>query len=258
MKSTDTVQYNKRRRNRFIWLLYQPYKWLILFPYGALANLFFGFWAILFAFLFSQRLASTLVGRLWARSIAFLTPISVTVEGSENIEANQSYVIVSNHQSIIDILVLYGWLDVDFKWVMKKELRKVPGLGIACEKLGHIFIDRSNRLAAIKTLNESKHRIANGTSVIFFPEGTRSRRSQLRPFKKGAFHIALDLNLPVLPVTISGTREIHPTHTFDTYPGKASLTIHPSIDTKQYQGKIDDLIQEARQQISSALPVDEH
>ncbi len=68
----------------------------------------------------------------------------VKVHGRENINPQQSYVIVSNHQSHYDVFVLYGWLGIDFKWVMKQELRKVPGLGIGCEKVGHIFIDRSN------------------------------------------------------------------------------------------------------------------
>jgi len=241
-------------RNKILWICYQPYKWLILFPYMLFSNLFFGFWAVAMAFLFNQRLGSMIVGKCWARSISFLTPISVKVFGREHLKPGQSYVIVSNHQSLFDILILYGWLDIDFKWVMKKELRKLPGLGIACEKLGHIFVDRSNRHQAISALNNSRHRIREGTSIVFFPEGTRSTEIHLRPFKKGAFHMALSLGLPILPVTIRGTREIHPTKSFDTYPGKASLTFHPQIETSEYQGQIESLIQEARNRIASILP----
>ena len=98
-----------------------------------------------------------------------MTPVFVGAVGKENIAAGQSYVIVANHQSIYDIVVLYGWLGVDFRWIMKKELRKVPGLGIACEKIGHIFIDRSHSKKAMESLNEAKGKLRNGTSLIFFP-----------------------------------------------------------------------------------------
>ena len=89
--------------------------------------------------------------------------------------AKQSYVIVSNHQSQYDILLMYGWLGTDFRWVMKKELRRVPVLGLACEKLGHIYVDRSDSAAAVASLNAARKKLVNGTSVVFFPEGTRSR-----------------------------------------------------------------------------------
>ena len=80
------------------------------------------------------------MGIVWSRFNAWITPMLVTTRGLEKIDRKQSYVVVSNHQSQYDIFVLYGWLGIDFKWVMKQELRKIPGLGIACEKIGHIFI----------------------------------------------------------------------------------------------------------------------
>jgi 1-acyl-sn-glycerol-3-phosphate acyltransferase len=151
------------------------------------------------------------------------------VEGKENIIKKQSYVIVSNHQSQFDIFVLYGWLGVDFKWVIKMELRKVPFIGIACERIGHIFIDRSDRAKALAAINAAKKNIVNGTSVIFFPEGTRSIDGSLGPFKKGAFRIAIDLGLPILPITITGTKNILPSNSMDLFPGRARMKIHKSI-----------------------------
>ncbi len=147
--------------------------------------------------------------------MAWVTPMRVSVEGRENLDPKQSYVLVSNHQSQYDIFLLYGWLGVDFKWVMKKELRKVLGIGVACDRLGHIFIDRSNHAAALATLETAKERIVDGTSVIFFPEGTRSRDGQLKKFKKGAFRMAVDLGLPILPLTVTGTRDVLPAGTSD-------------------------------------------
>jgi len=232
-------------------LLYQPYKWLIFGPILVCATFLFGACAMICAALAGPRAAS-IFGVVWARLNSWATPMLVRTAGRRNIDKNQSYVIVSNHQSQYDIFVLYGWLGIDFKWVMKIELRKVPVLGIACEKIGHIFIDRSNTEAALRSLDEAKGKIVNGTSVIFFPEGTRSRDGNLARFKKGAFKMALDLGIPILPVTISGTRAILPTKTIDIFPGRACMTIHPPVDIAGYDnGNVKDLMMEVRNIIES-------
>jgi len=121
--------------------------------------------------------------------------------------------------------------------VIKQEMRSVPGLGIGCEKVGHIFVDRSNRKAALASINAARSKITNGTSVVFFPEGTRSRDGTLRQFKKGAFRFALDLDLPILPVTIVGTRELLPSDSVDLLPGKARLIIDEPILVDGLDGK---------------------
>ncbi len=109
---------------------------------------------------------------------------------------------------------------------MKKELAKIPGLGFGSKKVGHIFLDRSNSRVALESLNEAKRKLVNGTSVVIFPEGTRSKTGEMGSFKKGAFKLALDLGLPILPVTISGTGKIWPADTIDIKPGKSGLLIH--------------------------------
>lgn len=215
-------------------ILYQPYKWIIFIPYLAISTIFFGSLAAVLAFITTPRITSFICGTIWARLNGYLTPMLVTVSGRNSIVKNQSYVIVCNHQSQYDIFVLYGWLGVDFKWVMKQELRKIPGIGIGCEKVGHIFIDRSNHESAMASLNAAKEKIVNGTSVLFFPEGTRSKDGSLGPFKKGAFKMAIDLGLPVLPITIIGTRDILPSNTINLFPGKARMVIHKPIDTARY------------------------
>jgi 1-acyl-sn-glycerol-3-phosphate acyltransferase len=178
----------------------------------------------------------------------------VKVIGVENMDKRQSYVVVSNHQSQFDIFVLYGWLGVDFKWVIKQELRKVPAIGIACEKIGHIFIDRSNRERALASLHQAKKNIVNGTSVIFFPEGTRSQDGSLGLFKKGAFKMAIDLELPILPITIVGTKEILPSNSMDLFPGKARMIIHRPIDTAGFNdGNLQNLIEATYSVIKSGL-----
>jgi 1-acyl-sn-glycerol-3-phosphate acyltransferase len=137
---------------------------------------------------------------------------------------------------------------------MKQELRKVPGIGIGCEKVGHIFIDRSNHEKALASLIAAKEKIVNGTSVIFFPEGTRSRDGRLGAFKKGAFKMAVDLQLPILPITIVGTRDILPTDSVDLFPGRARMIIHKPIDTAGYtDDNLDELVDRARSVIESGL-----
>ncbi len=240
---------NKLRR-----ILYQPYKWLILTPVFLVSTIFFGALAVALCTFLDPRIPSYLCGASWARLNGWLTPMVVRVTGQKFIDGRRSYVIISNHQSQYDIFVLYGWLGIDFKWVMKAELRRVPFIGVSCEKLGHIFIDRSDPTAAIETINAAKKRITGGTSVLFFPEGTRSRSGRLLPFKKGAFKMALDLGLPILPVTIRGTRAILPPDTLDIFPGRADLIIHPPVETSGYLEKdIDDLMERIRSILGSAL-----
>jgi 1-acyl-sn-glycerol-3-phosphate acyltransferase len=216
----------------------------------------------LLALVLSFFVPSKTVGRLtavpWARILGTVAPMRVQIEGRENIDPRQSYVLASNHQSQFDILVLYGWLGIDFRWVMKQELRSVPGIGMACDRLDHIFIDRSNHAAAMAALDDAKKKIVDGTSVMFFPEGTRSRDGRLKRFKKGAFRMAVDLGLPILPLTVTGTRDVLPADTSDLMPGRARLIIHPpvSVDGRTVED-CQGLSDEVREIIASALPGDE-
>jgi len=238
----------------FLYLLYQPYKWLIVIPFLLLSTLFLGGVAIVIATTVSPKLASKTCGVWWSRFNSFMTPMFVSVRGRRHIDERQSYVIVSNHLSHYDIFVLYGWLGIDFKWVMKKELRNLPALGAACEKLGHIYIDRSNRETAIASLKEAKKRIVNGTSVLFFPEGTRSASGEMGQFKKGAFVMALDLGIPILPVTVLHTDKILPSRTLDLFPGRASMVVHEPIDVSGYgTERLGELMAATRQIIRTGL-----
>ncbi len=239
---------------KFLHILYQPYKWLVFVPILVGSTLILGATAIAIASALSPKLASKTCAVGWARLNSFLTPMFVSVRGRRNIDKRQSYVIVSNHLSHYDIFVLYGWLGIDFKWVMKKELRNLPALGTACEKMGHIYIDRSNRAAAIASLEEAKKKIADGTSVLFFPEGTRSTTGEMREFKKGAFVMAMDLGLPILPITIRGTNRILPPNTRDLFPGQANMRIHEPIEVSGYgTERLGELMKAVRAVIQSGL-----
>ncbi|RLA30427.1 MAG: 1-acyl-sn-glycerol-3-phosphate acyltransferase, partial [Gammaproteobacteria bacterium] len=144
-------------------MLYQPYKWLVCAPFLVLSTLFFGSATIVLSLFLPSRWVSLISGTFWSRLNAWLTPMPVKVTGRENVDPQQSYVVVANHQSFYDVFVLYGFLGIDFKWVMKQEMRSIPGVGIGCEKVGHIFIDRSNRKAALATIKSAQSKIVNGT-----------------------------------------------------------------------------------------------
>ena len=242
-----------KKYDKLLRILYMPYVYIIYLPLLAVLTLFFGSVSALTASFISQKLGSVF-GVIWARCIGYLAPMLVTVQGRENFDPAQSYVIVSNHRSQFDIIVLYGWIGIDFKWVMKQELRKIPGLGIGCEKIGHIFIDRSNSEKAIASINAAKDKLVNGTSVLFFPEGRRSNTNEMREFKKGAFRLAVEFQLPILPVTLINTSKILPNQTLKLLPGKAKLIFHKPIEIKKYtEANMQELMDRSRAAIKSGI-----
>jgi len=235
-------------RRRVLWLLYQPYKWLVFAPLLVLSTCFFVGLGVVIIFLSDDYAANRIAGVWWSRFNSFITPMRVTVIGRENVVKGQSYIVASNHQSSYDIFVLFGWLGIDLKWVIKTELTKYPVFGYAVEKGGNIVIDRSNPKGAYKSLEKARQKITGGTSIIMLPEGTRSRTGELGPFKKGAFVLARDLNLPILPVSITGTRKILPPKTLDLFPGRATMQIHPAVDISKYDDdSLERLIHDVRE-----------
>lgn len=241
---------------RVAFWLYQVYVWLVFAPIGFLLTFLTGWLTVLVATISSPRIASRYVAANWGKLICWLTPVRVSVDGAENVDASKSYVVVCNHQSQYDIFLVYGFLKLDLKWVLKAELRKVPGVGIGCEKAGHIFVDRSNPDQARKAVSDALAGVGDGVGVLFFAEGTRSADGKLGPFKKGAFRVAASQNLPVLPVTIIGTREIQKPRSWLIFPGSIRMVIHPAIEP---EGESDAetvryLLTSTREAIASALP----
>lgn len=240
--------------NSFWLYLFQFYVWLFIYPFSwaltALVAVVVSFLSILGAAQFAGRY----VARPWGRIILWITPVKVEIININKVMNKQSYVVVANHQSTYDILVLYGYLPLDFKWVMKIELRKVPFIGFACEKMGHIYVDRKNRQASIKAMKEAREKLVHGNSVVFFPEGTRSQGKQLRPFKKGAFRMAEDLQLPILPISIDGADRVLPSGGLFITPGKITLTFHDPISVSEInEDNIAQVMQQAKVKIASAI-----
>lgn len=241
------------RNNPILYNLYQVYKYLLFFPLlGIITTVIFI--TLLPIILFGSDRAIQRVGIIWAKCNSYVTPMFVKVFQAENADPTRSYVIVANHQSQYDIFAVYGWLPLDFRWVMKQELRPVPIIGYFCYRAGHVYIDRSNSKGAIESINNARKRIKGGTSIFFFPEGTRGEGGILLPFKKGAFKFAVDMQLPVLPVSIIGTAEILPSNTISLFPGCARLVIHEPIEITGYtEQNIENLMERARVSIQKGL-----
>jgi len=234
--------------------LFQVYVWLIIYPLAWTLTILVAIIVSVFSIMGMSQFAGRYIAKAWGRIILWITPVSVSRVGQAHIEPGQSYVVVANHQSIYDILLVYGYLPLDFKWVMKIELRKMPFVGFACEKMGHIYVDRRNRKASIRAMDAAKDQLVNGTSVFFFPEGTRSNDLKLLPFKKGAFKMARDLQLPILPVSISGANRVMPTGGVRILPGKIVMTFHAPISFEQINEADDNVVAKlAQSTVASAV-----
>lgn len=182
--------------------------------------------------------------------------VRVEVRNRNFIDKRTSYVFVANHQGAYDIFSIYGYLGHNFRWMMKKSLEKVPFVGLACKSCGHIMVDRTSNSAIRATMNEAKEKLKNGMSLVVFPEGARSWDGKMRAFKRGAFKLALDFNLPVVPITIDGSFKVLPRTTYNITPGKIVLTIHEPIMPSAEGHDLDKVLTESYDKIQSALPQD--
>jgi 1-acyl-sn-glycerol-3-phosphate acyltransferase len=194
----------------------------------------------------------------WSRAVVENAHIELHVRGREHLRGNQTYLVMSNHQSLYDIPVLFQVIGPNIRMITKQELFRVPIFGNALAAGGFISIDRSNRNAAIRSLDRARNLLAGGTHVWIAPEGTRSRDGQLLPFKKGAFYLALEALLPILPVTLRGTRNALPAKGLRSVDGaRVDVTIHPGVDPAPYvaRGKPgrSELMEDVRRALESGL-----
>lgn len=177
------------------------------------------------------------VPRWWSRTIVRCSGVKVRVEGMENLDPSRPYIFAANHQSQFDIFALDGFLLVDFRWMAKKELFRIPIVGSAMRLAGSIPIDRSHGRKAMKSLAEAAARIASGTSVVVFPEGTRTRDGQLHPFKSGAMYLAIKSGVDIVPMAIVGGFDVLAKGRFLSKPGRMVIKIGQPIATSAYTQK---------------------
>ncbi len=212
-----------------------PQNVLKLFLIGLL-TLVFGVPGTLLALLLPGR---TLKGKLfrcvsrnYSRIVLRALGVRVTSRGIENIDLQKPYIFMANHASHADAPVLASILPHPLHWVFKKELSKIPVLGWVLLACGQIMIDRSDPEGARAVLRKAFSGLSGNSSVMILPEGTRSRDGKLRPLKKGGFWMALDAGLPIVPVRVSGTREIVAAGSLRIRPGRVLVEVFPPIPTK--------------------------
>jgi 1-acyl-sn-glycerol-3-phosphate acyltransferase len=161
--------------------------------------------------------------------ILWTTGVRVHVDGLERLDPKRSYVFAANHQSIYDIPIVFASLPFQLRIIAKESLGKIPFLGWHLQRTGHVLVDRSKPGAG--TVKKMARLVAQGHSLIVFPEGTRSTDGAVAPFKGGSFVIALDAGLPIVPVSIAGSRHVMRKGELMVQPGAVSLVVHDPVET---------------------------
>jgi len=174
------------------------------------------------------------VANLWAKMLLKLTSIRVNVIGRENVLMNRPQIFMANHQSDFDILIVLAHIPGQLRWIVKKELFKIPIFGKAMKSAGYIEIDRQNHEKAMKSMEEAAQKIREGKSVVTFPEGTRSKDGTIKPFKQGLFHLAIQAGVPIVPISIIGAHEIMPKRSLKVRPGRVTMVIGRPVDVSGY------------------------
>jgi 1-acyl-sn-glycerol-3-phosphate acyltransferase len=170
------------------------------------------------------------IGKFWSRLNICLGFCRVKVRGKEHVDPEKAYIVMSNHQSFFDVCALIAYLPLQLRWVIKAEIRKMPVFGYALQRMGHIYVDRVRGDSIRRSIEKAAQKVEENTSVVFFPEGTRSRDGKLLKFRKGGFILAQKSGCPILPITINGSRFVLPKDTLDLMPGKIEIRIHRPIE----------------------------
>ena len=195
------------------------------------ATIFLGILSIITVLLLRKPQWAHQYGRLWAYLILFASGVKITVVGKENLDSIQPCIFAANHASQFDIFALYAAIPVQFRWLAKIELFHIPILGQAMKVIGYIPIDRSDRRAAFKSIDQAARKVRQGTSILIFPEGTRSIDGKLQPFKKGGFVLAIKSGRPLVPISICGSQEILAKKSWMIHPGRITVRFGKPVPT---------------------------
>ncbi len=201
----------------------------------ALSTAFWGTISILASFVSSSGRVQHYCMRRWSKDNLRLSRARVEIEGIENLDPVRPQILVANHSGLHDILSLSASLPIQFRWIAKKSLFRVPFMGWHMRRSGYIAIDRENPREAAKNIIEAARLIQNGTNAIAFPEGTRSHTGELGKFHGGAFSLALRTGVPLVPVTLEGSYRVIRPKTLQVNPGVViRIKIDKPIDLSSY------------------------
>lgn len=234
-------------------ILYFPYQWLIAIPLFVALTLITAIITVIGCLFGNRDFWGYWPAHIWSRVTCALFLMRVHVTGHDNIDKSTSYVFVANHQGAFDIWLIYGYLNHNFKWLMKKSLEKIFMVGYACKKARQVFVDDSSISGIRATIEESEEILTDGMSLVIFPEGSRSWDGNMIPFKRGAFMLASEFGLPVVPLTINGSFKAMPRFSYNMYPVKLTLTIHKPIYPGETGFNTKKLLAECTETIKSAL-----
>lgn len=210
-------------------------RFICLNGFIAIHTIIFCIWSFIIALIDKEgRLIHLYVAVPWAKSILWVCGIKVRTGGRENLDTRQPRIYMTNHQSYFDIFALLAYLPVDFKFILKQELMKIPLLGFSMRRAGYIGIEREDPRKAIQSINRAAEKIKNGASVVIFPEGTRSIDGRIQAFKKGGFNLALRSSCDIVPVTICDSYRIVPKGSLKINKGSFSMHIGKPISVKGY------------------------
>lgn len=192
--------------------------------------------------------------RIWGKGCLWLGGVTLTVEGTEHLPQDRPVVYMANHQGNFDIPTLFAGIPGQFRWLAKAELFRFPFFGHAMRRAGYIPVERNDPRKAVASIAEAAQRVAEGASVVLFPEGTRSPDGRLQPFKKGGFSLAMQAGAEIVPVAIDGSAAIMPKHTLMIRGNHIRLRISPPIPTAGLKGaEREQLMATVFQQIAAGI-----
>jgi len=223
---------------RFLWLN----------AFVTVCTIIFCLWDLLLSIIGKDgRIIHFYVSVPWSKVVLWVCGIKVRAKGQENIDASVPRIYMTNHQSYFDIFALLANINVDFKFIVKQELMRIPLFGFAMRKAGYIGIERGDMKKAIKSMNVAAEKVKGGVSILIFPEGTRSTDGRLQSFKKGGFHLAHKSGCDIVPVTITNSYRIVPKGSLKINKGSIDMQIGKPISVKGYTKKnISQLIDHVR------------
>lgn len=191
--------------------------------------------------------------RIWAKFLAFISLIPVKVEGLSNIPQNEPVIMVSNHQGAMDILLLLAYLPVYFRFIIKKELFKVPFFGWYLKKAGYLSVDRGVGEKAHKMFSQAENVLKTGKNILIFPEGTRTLTGQIQPFKRGSLLLAFKAKVRVVPIAVSGSFNIMPPKSVIFRLVPVTIKIGKPVSLEKYGSNYEKALEEIHDQIKNML-----
>ncbi len=227
------------------------YLFLVQAPVALLATVGYASLACVAALLDRSGRTTRAIGGAWSRLLLRLLRVEVRVSGLENVPSGPA-IYAANHASALDIFVVFGHLPVDFRIIYKRSISLLPLVGWSIWLSGHIPIDRSNAFHARRSLQKAARRIRAGTSVVTFPEGTRSPDSTVRLFRRGSFKMALEAGVPIVPVSLAGVKDVVPHGLSSVRPGRVQVGIAAPVPVAgRSLEEVDALAEEVRSIVAS-------